>query len=255
MFFKAKKENYWTIKNSILSNLEKGKFNESLASYYKLQEEFNILENKDSKQQEFDEISNFLILYMNALDLLRHCMMLEIDELEEKLERLNKLKQETQNISLKLNNFVENVYEKASKVCRFKHAEQDFNDKLSEIEHLVGDGSFDFALQRYKELQVIKSNMDYFSDKKDPLLDRKIEQLKRFLQVGYLRLRAYSPVANNRRRIKEKKLPELRRLPELPEPNSSIKHPHSFDPKVNRISKLIKQGYLDKAEELMKDVL
>lgn len=250
MFWKSK-DNYQKIRNKIVSNLNSGKFENALADYYKLEEEFEKLTEKETFKQEFDNITNELLLYVNLNDGFKYCGIESLGDLRERIGKIDNIMHEINVISNALNSYFNQKYGFINLVYKKRLVLREFEDKYDEIKKLADESNYDFALKKLMELVHLKLNLEELTQSKNQELDDRIETLKKELQLGYLELRAYSDVAkqSTRKKKKVKKLPELgRRLPSLPE---RVDERHE---NIKKLPKLLNEGSLEEAARILNEI-
>jgi len=254
MFGKKKKTRFEFLADLIYNHLKNGKFELAIAHYNKLENAFRFL--SADKKQEFqglrDSIKNLLTLYMDAYDLVHYAEDWDLSEVEDRLDRVEGLRASTDVIPGKLGKVVEENYNKGRDLCKYRILRRDFDDLLDDIEVLIGERNYDFALEKIEELSLMERKMKYYSGKKDKKLRNMVERLKRDIDIRYRETIAYSKPAVDvvyKREI-EGELPILKPKSRKIKKKEEPKHEDMYD----ILRKHIESGNMKEIERIRQEI-
>lgn len=189
------RKSFEKLKEVIEENIQAGKFKTATAYYSQFKETYELIEDKDDFYKDFEFISDQLILFMYASDAMRHCYEDDIGRLKDRLDKIEEIMTDWDNLPIKLKDFADRSHEVALKAYKKRLVEKEFVEKLDEVEKLIYEKNFDFAIDKMKELKHLKSNLDFLSGKKNDILDAKMKELNEHLKLSFLEMKAHSEPA------------------------------------------------------------
>ncbi|MBT3395376.1 hypothetical protein HOA59_03505 [archaeon] len=205
LFKRREKDEFELLIDKFNSNLNKGKFDSALAGYSDFSSAYDKLEFKDKEKYDiqFSLIKEQMIVYMKLEELLISIksddMKLMRASLDFIFESMAKLKGNS-----RLMSFIDSKYSSCSRIYNYKLSKTQFNDKLSELYHLMDEGAYDFALKEFDHLLHYFKKMESYSGKYDSDLYGKLMDMKEDIKLKMLKDQAYSEEAKYTR-VKKKK--------------------------------------------------
>lgn len=203
----TKSSRFEFLADKIYSNLIRGEFELALAHYNKFESAFGLLrsEKKAELQAKHDLVKNCLLMYLNSSDIIKYSNSWDLEEMKERLDRLEQIMKENVRRPAKLKNVVSDNYERGKRTFNYRLTKVKFDALINEIDKLVDEENFDFALDKFKELVAVEKELNSFTSGEDVKLKRLLSGIKDHLEFSYLESLAHSVPAKYSRVKKSKK--------------------------------------------------
>lgn len=238
----------------IYSNLQKGKFSLALAHYNKFESSFKMLkaEKKEKLGDKYDFIKNCLVLYMDSVDLNKYSDTWSLAEIENRLDRIKDIKSDVGKIPLKLNRAVNSNYKESKKIYDYRVAKEKIDILINEIDKLVDEGNFDFALDKFRELEGLGDTLSSCFKGDFGRIQKLLDEMKEHLEFSYMESLAYAKPAEYEKvkKPKEKKPSELKLVSSKPDTQQKFT---KLD-KYTQLRDLIESGDVDAIEKFRSDL-
>ena len=171
----------------IYSNMQRNKFDLAYSYYNKFEKSWHLLnpDKKEKLKEKYDVVKSLLMLHMESSDLDKYGKDLSTEEVEERLEVIEDLMNSIKYIPKSFKNIINNHYKKSKRLYGYRVSKLEFDKTMNDVEALIGERNFDFALEKVKVLDMLERKMRFYSGNNDGRTKRLINSIRENLEFSY----------------------------------------------------------------------